>query len=103
MKKYAFFIFILNFIFLPKSFSIEEKINNNVVTVFKINIHDPYHSIKKNEFPKDFDKKSIIMPQIKQPQSKNIQNEDRLFFSLENIENEKNQNFLKVKKSSFKK
>lgn len=61
MKKYAFLIFILNFIFLPKSFSIEEKINNDVVTVFKINIHDPYHSIKKNEFPKDFEKKSITM------------------------------------------
>ena len=102
MKKYAFLIFILNFIFLPKSFSIEEKINNDVVTVFKMNIHDPHNSIIKNEFPKDFDKKSIIMPKSKQMQSKNIQEEDRLFFSLENVENEKNQNFLKIKKSGFK-
>ena len=102
MKKYVFLIFILNFIFLPKSFSIEEKINNDVVTVFKMNIHEPYNSIKKNEFPKDFNKKSIVMPQIKSMQSQNIQNEDRLFFSLENVENEKNQNFLKIKKSGFK-
>lgn len=102
MKKYAFLIFILNFIFLPKSFSIEEKINNDVVTVFKMNIHDPHNSIIKNEFPKDFDKKSIIMPKLKPTQSQNIQDEDRLFFSLENVENEKNQNFLKIKKSGFK-
>ena len=88
MKKYAFLIFILNFIFLPK--------------VFKMNIHDPHNSIIKNEFPKDFDKKSIIMPKLKPTQSQNIQDEDRLFFSLENVENEKNQNFLKIKKSGFK-